>query len=97
MATHDGKKHTRQSLRDSPEFRELAEIMAGIAPDRRGDAIEMAETEETEADGKEESTENNIAGGITAGDCELREIVVPIESGHGSQSRGDSEVHEGGT
>ena len=63
MATHDRKKHSRQSLRNSPEFRELTELMADIAPERRGDAFDAAERQDSDNNGEEESTENNAAGG----------------------------------
>ena len=79
MATHDSKKHSRQSLRDSPEFQELAALMTRIAPERRGDAFKMAETQDTNGDGKEESTANDTAGGTPAGNQEFRKNVVPVE------------------
>ena len=79
MATHDGEKHSRQSLRNSPEFRELAELMADIDPERRGDAFETAERQDTNGDGKEETTANDTAGGTQAGSEEFREDVLPTE------------------
>ena len=54
MATHDSEKHTRQSLRRSPEFRELAELMAGIDHERRADAFTLAGIQENDSDGQEE-------------------------------------------
>lgn len=71
MAAHDGKKHSRKSLRDSPEFRELAELMAGIDPERRGDAFRMAKEQGT-IDGEKENTADNTPGRTQASDTELR-------------------------
>ncbi len=79
MATHDGKKHTRQSLRDSPEFRELAEIMAGIDLERRGDAFTAAKEQDTSGDGKEETTADNTPGRTQAGPEEFGKDVLPTE------------------
>ncbi|GEM_PF-2384472 len=78
MAAHDREKHSRQSLRNSPEFRELAELMTGIAPDRRGDAFEMAETRDTN-DVKEETTKNDTSGGAPASSAEFGKDVLPTE------------------
>lgn len=79
MATHDRKKHSRQSLRNSPEFQELAELMTGIDPERRGDAFKMADSLDTNGDGKEETTANDTAGGTQAGSEEFGEDVLPVE------------------
>lgn len=79
MATHNRKKHSRQSLRDSPELQELAELMASIAPERRGDAFEAANQQGDVIDGEEENTANNTPGRTQAGDMEFRENVIPTE------------------
>jgi len=79
MATHDRKKHSRQSLRNSPEFQELAELMTGIDPERRGDGFKMADSLDTNGDGKEETTANDTAGGTQAGSEEFGEDVLPVE------------------
>ena len=92
MATHNRKKHSRQSLRNSPEFRELAELMAGIDPERRGDAFKMAESQDTNNDGEEETRTNDIAGGTQASNSEFGENVLPTEQRNRSQSRSDSQV-----
>lgn len=45
METHSGKPDPEPgSLKDSPEFRELAERMKRIPPDRRADVFEDAES-----------------------------------------------------
>ena len=77
MATHDREKHSRQSLRKSPEFRELAELMAGIDPERRGDAFETAERQDTGNDGKEESTADDTSRRTQTGPHEFGEDVLP--------------------
>ena len=79
MATHDREKHSRQSLRNSPEFQELAELMAGIDPERRGDAFETAEAQDTNGDDKEENTADDATGRTQAGAKEFGENVLPIE------------------
>ena len=79
MATHDGEKHSRQSLRNSPEMRELAELMTGIAPDRRGDAFKTAEIQDTSNDGKKESTADNSSRRTQAGPEEFGKDVLPTE------------------
>ena len=79
MAAHDGKKHSRQSLRNSPEFRELAELMAGVDPERRGDAFELAARQDKNGNGEEETKANDVAGGTPAGPEKFGENVVPTE------------------
>ena len=94
MATHDGKKHSRKSLRNSPEFRALAELMAGIDPERRGDAFTTAERQDNADHGKEESTADDTCGRTQASDPEFRQVLLSTDGGNGDQSRGDSEVLE---
>ena len=79
MATHDGEKHSRQSLRDSPEFRELAELMTGIDPERRGDAFTTANEQDTIVDGKEETTADNTPGRTQTGPEEFGKVVLSTE------------------
>jgi len=79
MATHDGKKHSRQSLRDSPEFQELAELMAGIDPDRRGDAFKKAERQDGAEHGKKESTTDDSPGRTQAGPDEFGKDVLSTD------------------
>lgn len=79
MATHNGEKHSRQSLRDSPEFRELAELMAGIDPDRRGDAFTTAERQDDCGNGKEETRTNDTPGRTQAGPDELGKDVLSTD------------------
>ena len=79
MATHDGEKHTRQSLRRSPEFRELAELMAGIDPERRADAFTLEGIQENDSDGQEQTTADNATGGARAGPDKFGKIVVPTD------------------
>ncbi len=79
MATHNGEKHSRQSLRDSPEFQELAELMTGIDPERRGDAFTTAKEQDTSGDGNEETTADNTPGRTQAGPEEFGKDVLPIE------------------
>ena len=79
MATHDREKHSRPSLRDSPKFRELAELMAGIDPDRRGDAFTMAERQDDCGNGKEETTADDTPGRTQASPDEFRKDVLSTE------------------
>ena len=79
MAAHNGEKHSRQSLRDSPEFRELAELMAGIDPERQGDAFTMAERQDDCGNGKEETTADDTPGRTQAGPDEFGKDVLSIE------------------
>ena len=79
MATHNGEKHSRQSLRDSPEFRELAELMAGIDPERRGDAFTTAERQDDCGNGKEETRADDAPGRTQAGPDELGKDVLSTD------------------
>ena len=79
MATHGGEKHSRQSLRNSPEFRELAELMAGIDPERRGGAFTTANQQDTSGNGKEETTADNTSGRTQASPEEFGKDVLPTE------------------
>ena len=79
MATHNGEKHSRQSLRDSPEFRELAELMAGIDPDRRGDAFTTAERQDDCGNGQEETRTNDTPGRTQAGPDKLGKDVLSTD------------------
>jgi len=45
MATHDGEKHSEpRSLKDTPEFRELAELMKAMPAERRAEAFAAADS-----------------------------------------------------
>ena len=79
MATHDSEKHTRQSLRRSPEFRELAELMAGIDHERRADAFTLADIQDNDSDGQEQTTADDTPGGTQAGPDEFGKIVLPTD------------------
>ena len=79
MATHDGEKHSRQSLRDSEEFRELAELMAGIAPDRRGDAFGMVERQDEFGNGEETSRAHNTPRRTQASGDEFGKDVLSTD------------------
>ncbi len=96
MAAHNGEKHSRQSLRDSPEFRELAELMAGVDPERQGDAFTMAERQDDCSNGKEETTAYDTPGRTQAGPDELGKVVVSTDDRDRSEPRGDSAFPERG-
>jgi hypothetical protein len=77
---HENRRGLHLSFcRGAGSGREFAELMAGIAPYRRGDAFNMAKRQDDCSNGKEETTANNTPGRTQAGPDELGKDVLPVE------------------